>query len=113
MHLPIQRDRKETENGGGIMSILNEYTKVAYSEGWIFFGTVFVLLLVITLIATLRILFDRYCENSTALLMIMLTIFFGVCVYGSFTIANKGEEHYIQCIIEDDYPASELMKYEI
>lgn len=95
------------------MQILNEYTQIAYSDGWIFIAVVFAAIFVGLLTMTVCIICDRYHETHAFLGAIMLV---GLCLgamCGSLKMANKGEEHYIQCTIDDNYPASELMKYEI
>lgn len=95
------------------MQILNEYTQIACSDGWIFIAVVFAVMLVGSLTAAVCIICNSCQETYVFLGTIMLA---GLClgaICGSLKMANKGEEHYIQCTIDDNYPASELMKYEV
>lgn len=95
------------------MQILNEYTQIAYSDGWIFAGVILAVIFVCLLIKVVSIIFDRYHDPDVLFAAIALaSICFGA-MCGSFKMANQGEEHYIQCTIYDDYRATELMKYEV
>lgn len=95
------------------MQILNEYTKVAYSDGWLAAVVVFAALLIVFLIVIVDIIFDKRREPYALLTAIMLASLCFGALCGSLKMADQGEEHYIQCVIDNSYPASELMKYEI
>lgn len=95
------------------MQILNEYTQIAYSDGWIFFCVIFAALLIGFIITAVSVVINGRFEPYVFFLAIMLASICLGAMCGSLKMANKGEEHYIQCTIDDNYPASELMKYEI